>query len=34
VAAKYADALVLRAARAFEAACPQPTPEEPRGAVV
>ena len=31
--AKYADALVLRAARAFEAACPQPMPEAPRGAV-
>lgn len=34
VGAKYADALVLRAARAFEAACPQPMPGEPRGAVV
>ena len=34
VAAKYADALVLRAARAFEAACPQPMPEAPRGSVV
>jgi aspartyl-tRNA(Asn)/glutamyl-tRNA(Gln) amidotransferase subunit A len=31
VGAKYADALVLRAARAFEAACPQPMPEAPRG---
>ena len=30
VGAKYADALVLRAARAFEAACPQPMPEAPR----
>jgi aspartyl-tRNA(Asn)/glutamyl-tRNA(Gln) amidotransferase subunit A len=30
VGAKYADALVLRAARAFEAACPQPMPAEPR----
>ena len=34
VAAKYADALVLRAARAFEAARPQPMPEAPRGAPV
>ncbi len=34
VAAKYADALVLRAARAFEAARPQPMPIAPRGAVV
>ena len=34
VAAKYADALVLRAARAFEAACPQPMPDAPRGSVV
>ena len=34
VAAKYGDALVLRAGRAFEAACPQPMPTEPRGAVV
>jgi aspartyl-tRNA(Asn)/glutamyl-tRNA(Gln) amidotransferase subunit A len=34
VAAKYADALVLRAARAFEAASPQPMPVAPRGAVV
>ena len=33
-AAKYADALVLRAARAFESACPQPMPEAPCGAVV
>jgi aspartyl-tRNA(Asn)/glutamyl-tRNA(Gln) amidotransferase subunit A len=32
VGPKYADALVLRAARAFEAACPQPMPAEPRGA--
>jgi aspartyl-tRNA(Asn)/glutamyl-tRNA(Gln) amidotransferase subunit A len=31
VGAKYQDALVLRAARAFEAACPQPMPEAPRG---
>lgn len=31
VGAKYADALVLRAARAFEAARPQPMPEAPRG---
>jgi aspartyl-tRNA(Asn)/glutamyl-tRNA(Gln) amidotransferase subunit A len=31
VGAKYADALVLRAARAFEAACPQPMPAAPRG---
>ena len=31
VARKYADALVLRAARAFEAACPQPMAGEPRG---
>jgi aspartyl-tRNA(Asn)/glutamyl-tRNA(Gln) amidotransferase subunit A len=30
VGPKYADALVLRAARAFEAACPQPMPDEPR----
>lgn len=30
VGPKYADALVLRAARAFESACPQPVPEEPR----
>jgi aspartyl-tRNA(Asn)/glutamyl-tRNA(Gln) amidotransferase subunit A len=30
VGPKYADALVLRAARAFEAACPQPMPAEPR----
>jgi aspartyl-tRNA(Asn)/glutamyl-tRNA(Gln) amidotransferase subunit A len=34
VAAKYADALVLRAARAFESACPQPMPDAPRGSVV
>ena len=34
VAAKYADALVLQAARAFEEACPQPMPEAPRGALV
>ena len=34
VAAKYADALVLRAARAFEAACPQAMPEAPRGDAV
>jgi aspartyl-tRNA(Asn)/glutamyl-tRNA(Gln) amidotransferase subunit A len=34
VAAKYADALVLRAARAFEAARMQPMPEAPRGSVV
>jgi aspartyl-tRNA(Asn)/glutamyl-tRNA(Gln) amidotransferase subunit A len=34
VAAKYADALVLRAARAFEAARPQPMPQAPRGAPV
>jgi aspartyl-tRNA(Asn)/glutamyl-tRNA(Gln) amidotransferase subunit A len=34
VAAKYADALVLRAARAFEAARPQPMPEAPRGTPV
>jgi aspartyl-tRNA(Asn)/glutamyl-tRNA(Gln) amidotransferase subunit A len=34
VAAKYADSLILRAARAFEAACPQPMPDAPRGAVV
>ena len=33
-AAKYADALVLRAARAFEAARPQPMPEAPRGGLV
>ena len=33
-AAKYADALVLRAARAFEAARPQPMPEAPRGGPV
>jgi aspartyl-tRNA(Asn)/glutamyl-tRNA(Gln) amidotransferase subunit A len=32
VGAKYADDLVLRAARAFEAACPQPMAAEPRGA--
>jgi aspartyl-tRNA(Asn)/glutamyl-tRNA(Gln) amidotransferase subunit A len=31
VARKYADALVLRAARAFEAACPQPMAGTPRG---
>jgi aspartyl-tRNA(Asn)/glutamyl-tRNA(Gln) amidotransferase subunit A len=31
VAAKYDDALVLRAARAFETACPQPMAGEPRG---
>ncbi|MEK0082486.1 amidase [Benzoatithermus flavus] len=30
VAAKYADALVLRAARAFAAACPQPVADTPR----
>jgi len=30
VGPKYADALVLRAARAFESACPQPMPGEPR----
>jgi aspartyl-tRNA(Asn)/glutamyl-tRNA(Gln) amidotransferase subunit A len=30
VGPKYADALVLRVARAFEAACPQPMPAEPR----
>ncbi len=34
VAAKYAEAQVLQAARAFEAACPQPMPEQPHGAVV
>ena len=33
-AAKYGDALVLRAARAFEAARPQPMPEAPRGGLV
>jgi aspartyl-tRNA(Asn)/glutamyl-tRNA(Gln) amidotransferase subunit A len=32
VGAKYADDLVLRAARAFEAACPLPMAAEPRGA--
>ena len=31
VGAKYQEALVLRAARAFEAAQPQPMPSEPRG---
>jgi hypothetical protein len=31
VARKYADARVLRAAKAFEAACPQPMAGEPRG---
>lgn len=31
VGPKYADARVLAAARAFEAACPQPMPFEPRG---
>ena len=31
VAQKYADALVLRAARAFETACPQPMADRPRG---
>ena len=31
VTAKYQDALVLRAGRAFEAACPQPMPDAPRG---
>ena len=31
VARKYADALVLRAARAFEATCPQPMADVPRG---
>lgn len=30
VSAKYREALVLRAARAFEAVCPQPLPAEPR----
>jgi aspartyl-tRNA(Asn)/glutamyl-tRNA(Gln) amidotransferase subunit A len=34
VARKYADALVLRAARAYEAARPQPMPAAPGGTVV
>jgi aspartyl-tRNA(Asn)/glutamyl-tRNA(Gln) amidotransferase subunit A len=34
VGPKYAEALVLRAAKAFEAACPQPMPPAPLGAAV